>query len=54
MFRYYLGVAIFCLVFAVFSIFIAANAAALIAIFLGLAGVFLTIAFITSGPESRW
>lgn len=54
MFRYYLGIAIMCAIFAVFALLLSHNAAALAAVFVGIAGAFLSIAFITSGPESRW
>ncbi|MFC4767334.1 hypothetical protein [Effusibacillus consociatus] len=56
MFRYYLGISIMCAVFALFSLLLAhaESAAALATIFVGIAGAFLAIAFITSGPESRW
>jgi hypothetical protein len=43
-----------CVVFAIFSMFLATNAAAITTIFIAIAGAFLTIAFVTSGPESRW
>ncbi|GAX91820.1 hypothetical protein [Effusibacillus lacus] len=54
MFRYYLGISIMCVIFAVFALFLAHEPAALATIFVGIAGAFLSIAFITSGPESRW
>ncbi|WP_200759845.1 hypothetical protein [Effusibacillus dendaii] len=54
MFRYYLGIAIMCLAFALFAMFLSANPAAVASIYVGIAGAFLAIAFITSGPESRW
>ena len=54
MYRYYMGIAIMCMMFALFGILLSANAAAYATITLGFAGAFLAIAFITSGPESRW
>ncbi|BCJ85769.1 hypothetical protein skT53_07540 [Effusibacillus dendaii] len=54
LFRYYLGIAIMCLAFALFAMFLSANPAAVASIYVGIAGAFLAIAFITSGPESRW
>ncbi|MGZ4106104.1 MAG: hypothetical protein ACXVDJ_11350 [Tumebacillaceae bacterium] len=54
MFRYYLGIAIMCVVFAIFSVILSDNAAAMSTVMVGFAGAFMAIAFITSGPESRW
>jgi hypothetical protein len=53
-FRYYLGISIMLAIFAVFSLFLSTNPAAVATIYIGIAGAFLAIAFITSGPESRW
>ncbi|HEU4963446.1 MAG TPA: hypothetical protein VFV52_06225 [Bacilli bacterium] len=54
MYRYYLGIAIMCVVFAVFALLLASKPVLLAAIFTAFAGGFLAIAYITSGPESRW
>ncbi|UOF89860.1 hypothetical protein LSG31_18595 [Fodinisporobacter ferrooxydans] len=54
MFRYYLGIAFTCIVFAVISLFLAANPSGLAVIFTGLAVAFATIGLMTSGPKSRW
>jgi predicted phage tail protein len=54
LFKYYLGIAIMCALFALTALFFSANAATLATVFLGMAGAFVAIAFVTSGPESRW
>jgi len=54
MYRYYFGIAIMCVMFALFGLFLSSNAAAFTTIMVGFAGAFMAIAFITSGPESRW
>lgn len=54
MYRYYLGIALMCVVFAVFSLLLSVKPVLMGAIFTAFAGGFLAIAFITSGPESRW
>ncbi|TCP59493.1 hypothetical protein EV586_101712 [Tumebacillus sp. BK434] len=54
MYRYYMGIALMCLVMAVFGLLLSVNAAAFATILVGFAGAFLAIAFITAGPESRW
>lgn len=54
MFKYYLGIAIMCALFAVVAVFFSEHAATLATIFLGMGGAFLAIAFVTAGPESRW
>lgn len=43
-----------CVIFAVMAIFFSADAATVAVVFLAMAGAFLAIAFVTSGPESRW
>lgn len=53
-YRYYMGIAIMTLLFAVFGMILSENAAAFTTIMVGFAGAFAAIAFITSGPESRW
>jgi uncharacterized membrane protein len=53
-FKYYLGIAIMCAIFAVLALFFSAHAATLASIFLGMGGAFLALAFVTSGPEHRW
>lgn len=54
MYRYYMGIAIMALIFAGFGILLSDHAAAFATILVGFAGAFMAIAFITSGPESRW
>ena len=54
MYRFYMGIALMCLMFAVFGLLLSFNSAAFATVMLGFAGAFLAIAFITSGPESRW
>ncbi|PWK14409.1 hypothetical protein C7459_105166 [Tumebacillus permanentifrigoris] len=54
MYRYYMGIAIMCVVFAAFGVLLSEHAAAYATIIFGFAGAFMAIAFITSGPESRW
>ncbi|MCL6442828.1 MAG: hypothetical protein K6T83_05110 [Alicyclobacillus sp.] len=54
MFKYYLGIAIMCSLFAVLALFFSQNAPTLATIFLGMAGAFVAIAFVTSGRQSRW
>ncbi|WP_018131965.1 hypothetical protein [Effusibacillus pohliae] len=54
MFRYYLGISIMCVIFALFALFLSEKPAAIATVFVGIAGAFLSIAFITAGPESRW
>lgn len=53
-FKYYTGIAIMCAVFAVMALFFSQNAATLASIFIGMAGAFVAIGFVTSGRESRW
>lgn len=52
MFKYYTGIAIMCVIFAILALFFSSNAATLATIFLGLAGAFVAIAFVTA--DSRW
>lgn len=52
MFKYYSGIAIMCIIFAVLALFFSANAATLASIFFGMAGAFVAIAFVTA--DSRW
>lgn len=54
LFKYYLGISIMCVIFAIMAIFFSVNAATLAVVFLAMAGAFLAIAFVTSGRESRW
>lgn len=54
MFRYYFGISLMCLLFAVVALLLSQATATVAIIFVGIAGAFLSIAFITSGPESRW
>ena len=53
-YRYYMGIAIMSLFFGLFGMILSENAAAFSTIMVGFAGAFMAIAFITSGPESRW
>ncbi|GMA52487.1 hypothetical protein GCM10025857_38440 [Alicyclobacillus contaminans] len=54
MFKYYTGIAIMCVIFAVLSLFFSQHATRLAAIFLGMSGAFVAIAFVTGDPKSRW
>lgn len=54
MFKFYLGIAIMCGLFAVAALFFSQHAPTLAAIFLGMAGAFVALAFVTSGREARW
>lgn len=54
MFKFYTGIAIMCALFALMAVFFSASAATLATVFLGMAGAFIAIAFVTSGPKSRW
>lgn len=54
MYRYYMGIAIMSLIFGLFGMILSNNAAAFSTIMVGFSGAFMAIAFITSGPESRW
>jgi uncharacterized membrane protein YuzA (DUF378 family) len=49
-----MGIALMSLVFAIFGMVLSEHAAAFSTIMVGFAGAFMAIAFITSGPESRW
>lgn len=53
-FKYYTGIAIMCVIFAVTALFFSQNAPTLATVFMGMAGAFIAIAFVTSGRESRW
>ena len=54
MFKYYTGIAIMCVVFAVMALFFSEAATTLATIFMGMAAAFVAVAFVTAGPESRW
>ncbi|MCL6547862.1 MAG: hypothetical protein K6T30_03015 [Alicyclobacillus sp.] len=54
MFKYYMGIAVMCGIFALMALFFSAHAATLATIYMGMAGAFIAIAFVTSGRESRW
>ncbi|MCL6631277.1 MAG: hypothetical protein K6T63_01470 [Alicyclobacillus herbarius] len=54
MFKYYLGIAIMCVFFALTALFFSQHAATLATIFLAMSGAFVALAFVTSGPEHRW
>ncbi|MBX5436164.1 MAG: hypothetical protein IRZ33_02990 [Alicyclobacillaceae bacterium] len=54
MFKYYMGIAIMCAIFALMALFFSSRAATLATIYMGMAGAFIAIAFVTSGRESRW
>lgn len=54
MFKYYLGIALMCGIFALVALFFSAHAPTLASIFVGMGGAFLALAFVTSGRESRW
>lgn len=51
-FKYYSGIAIMCVIFAIMALFFSSNAATMAAIFLGMAAAFVAIAFVTA--DSRW
>jgi hypothetical protein len=53
-FKYYTGIAIMCTIFAVMALFFSQHAPTLATIFMGMAGAFVAIGFVTSGRESRW
>lgn len=52
MFRYYTGIAIMCVVFALLAVFFSDHAITLTTIFLSMAAAFMAIAFVTA--DSRW
>jgi hypothetical protein len=54
LFKYYMGICVMCLIFAVVALFFSANAGTMAVVYLSMAGAFLAIAFVTSGRESRW
>lgn len=54
LFKYYMGICIMCVIFAITALFFSANAGTLAVVYLAMAGAFLAIAFVTSGRESRW
>lgn len=54
MFRYYLGISFMSLIFFVFALLLSHDAAKVATIYVGFAAAFLAVAFISSGPESRW
>lgn len=54
MFKYYLGIAIMCGLFALTALFFSQHAPTLATIFIGMGGAFIALAFVTSGRESRW
>jgi len=54
MFKYYLGIAVMCALFSIMALFFSQDASTLATVFLGMAGAFIAIAFVTSGRESRW
>lgn len=54
MFKYYLGLAIMCVIFSVMAAFFSDHGQTLTTIFLAMAGAFVAIGFVTSGRKSRW
>ncbi|MCL6453271.1 MAG: hypothetical protein K6T78_06515 [Alicyclobacillus sp.] len=54
MFKYYTGIAIMCVIFALMAVFFSEQAATLATIFLGMAGAFIAIGFVTGGRDARW
>ncbi|QQE76894.1 hypothetical protein [Alicyclobacillus sp. SO9] len=52
MFRYYTGIAIMCVVFAVMALFFSDHRTTMTTIFLAMAAAFEAIAFVTA--DSRW
>jgi len=53
-FKYYTGIAIMCMIFALMAVFFSLQAATLATVFIGMAGAFVAIAFVTSDAKSRW
>lgn len=54
MFKYYTGVGIMCMIFALMAVFFSEQAATLATVFIGMAGAFIAIGFVTSDAQSRW
>lgn len=55
MFRFYFGIAIMCLIFAIASLLLSNIGGEIMAtVFIALAGGLLAVGLITSGPKSRW
>jgi len=54
LFKFYLGIAIMCVIFSVAAVFFSEHSATLATVFLGMSGAFVAIAFVTSGREHRW
>lgn len=55
MFRFYFGVGIMCVIFSVVSLLLSNIGGEMLAtVFIAMGGAFLAIAFVTSGPHSRW
>lgn len=54
MFKYYLGLAIMCVIFAVMAVFFSEHGPTLTTIFLAMAGAFVALGFVTNGRASRW
>lgn len=54
MFKYYSGVALMCVVFAVLALLFSRHGVQLACIYTGIGFVFLGIGFLTNKPESRW
>lgn len=54
-FRFYFGIAIMCLIFAIASLLLSNIGGEIMAtVFIALAGGLLAVGLITSGPKSRW
>lgn len=54
MFKYYLGLAIMCVIFSVMAAFFSDHGTTLTTIFLAMGGAFVALGFVTSGRASRW
>lgn len=54
MLKFYMGVAIMCVVFAVFAAFFSEHALVLASIFLAMGLVFAIVAFMARGAKWRW
>ena len=54
MLKFYLGIALMCVAYAIMAVFFSEHAAILITILLGIALIFVIIAFLTRGSKWRW
>lgn len=54
MFKYFSGIAIMCVVFAVMAVFYSNHGFQLASIYLGVGCAFFGVAVLTASPKSRW